>query len=153
MILRFTSKEGQFRLTVEDTTTFPEILPQIAEKLPSNTDLQSVSVSNRPGGGDARKLVELQGVSFKQVNLTWVAFPSLPSQLTMPQTRRTAVSHLQRAIYSIKRPCCSPHRWSPTERQARRCFRNALCAPRLPHRADKETLGSDQAVTAGQQIG
>jgi nuclear protein localization family protein 4 len=70
MILRFVSKEGQFRLTVEPTTTFPEILPQIAEKLPKSVDLQSVTVCNRPQGGDARRISDLQGVSFQHVNLT-----------------------------------------------------------------------------------
>ncbi|KAF2869527.1 nuclear protein localization protein 4 [Massariosphaeria phaeospora] len=70
MILRFVSKEGQFRLTVEPSTTFLEILPQIAEKLPKDADLQSVTVSNRPEGGDSRKISSLKGVSFKQVGLT-----------------------------------------------------------------------------------
>ncbi|KAH7399307.1 endoplasmic reticulum and nuclear membrane protein Npl4 [Pyrenochaeta sp. MPI-SDFR-AT-0127] len=70
MILRFVSKEGQFRLNVEPTTTFLEILPQVAEKLPKTVDIQSISVSNRPQGGDARKLTELKGVSFEQVKLS-----------------------------------------------------------------------------------
>ena len=72
MILRFVSKEGQFRLSVEPTTTFPEILPQIAEKLPKSVDIQSIGVSNRPQGGDARKIAELKGVSFNQVGLSLV---------------------------------------------------------------------------------
>ncbi|KAH3914572.1 nuclear protein localization protein [Parastagonospora nodorum] len=70
MILRFVSKEGQFRLTVQPDSTFPELLAQIAEKLPKSVDLQSVTVSNRPQGGDARKISELKGVSFKQVGLS-----------------------------------------------------------------------------------
>lgn len=70
MILRFVSKEGQFRLTVEPTTTFPEILPQVAEKLPKNVDPASIAVSNKPQGGDARKLASLKGVSFEQVRLS-----------------------------------------------------------------------------------
>jgi nuclear protein localization family protein 4 len=70
MILRFTSREGQFRLTVDPTTTFPDITPQIAEKLPKNIDIASISVSNRPHGGDARLLQTLRGVSFSQVGLT-----------------------------------------------------------------------------------
>jgi len=69
MILRFVSKEGQFRLTVEPTTTFPEILLQVAEKLPKNVDLASVAVSNKPQGGDARIFASLKGVSFEQVGL------------------------------------------------------------------------------------
>lgn len=70
MILRFVSKDGQFRLTVQPEDTFTDILPQIAEKLPKNVDIQSISVSNRPQGGDARKIADLKGVSFKQVGLS-----------------------------------------------------------------------------------
>jgi len=70
MILRFTSREGQFRLTVEPSTTFTDIVPQIAEKLPPNVDVSSITVSNKPQGGDARKLTSLKGVSFEQVGLT-----------------------------------------------------------------------------------
>jgi nuclear protein localization family protein 4 len=70
MILRFVSKEGQFRLTVEPSTTFPDIIPQVAEKLPKNVDLTSITVSNRPHGGDARQLSSLKGVTFEQVGLT-----------------------------------------------------------------------------------
>ncbi|KAF2281191.1 polyubiquitin-tagged protein recognition complex, Npl4 component [Westerdykella ornata] len=70
MILRFQSKEGQFRLNVDPATTFPEILPQIAEKLPKTTDLATLTVSNRPHGGDARLIQSLRGVSFRQVGLT-----------------------------------------------------------------------------------
>lgn len=70
MILRFVSREGQFRLTVEPTTTFTDIIPQIAEKLPSTVDIPSITVSNKPHGGDARKLSSLRGVTFKQVNLS-----------------------------------------------------------------------------------
>ncbi|KAI4631846.1 nuclear protein localization protein 4 [Alternaria ethzedia] len=70
MILRFVSKDGQFRLTVQPEDTFSSILPQVAEKLPKNVDIQSISVSNKPQGGDARKLAGLEGVSFKQVGLS-----------------------------------------------------------------------------------
>lgn len=82
MILRFASKEGQFRLNVEPTTTFPEILPQLLEKLPKNADPQSISVSNQRHGGDSRRLTDLNGVSFKQVGLMCVADPDLLSRLT-----------------------------------------------------------------------
>lgn len=94
MILRFVSKEGQFRLNVEPTTTFPEILPQVLEKLPKSVDPQSISVSNKPHGGDARQLASLKGVSFEQVGLQCVAWSCTPSQLTFFQTRSTIISQL-----------------------------------------------------------
>lgn len=70
MILRFSSREGQFRLTVEPDTSFTDIIPQIAEKLPQTVDISTLSVSNKPHGGDARLLTTLRGVSFKKVGLT-----------------------------------------------------------------------------------
>lgn len=69
MILRFVSKEGQFRLTVDAATAFPDILPQLAEKLPANVDLSSITVSNKPHGGDARALNSLKGITFAKVGL------------------------------------------------------------------------------------
>lgn len=72
MILRFVSKEGQFRLDVDPATAFPDIVPQIAEKLPANTDPSTITVNNKPQGGDARKINSLQGVTFKQVGLKYV---------------------------------------------------------------------------------
>ncbi|KAF2035869.1 NPL4-domain-containing protein [Setomelanomma holmii] len=92
MILRFVSKEGQFRLTVEPTTTFPELLPQIADKLPKSVDLQSVTVSNKPHGGDARRIAELKGVTFKQVGLSHGAqlFLDFEEQSTVSNGHSTA---------------------------------------------------------------
>ena len=69
MILRFVSRDGQFRLTVESNTTFTDIIPQVAEKLPKNIDIDSITVSNKRQGGDSRKLSILKGVTFDQVGL------------------------------------------------------------------------------------
>jgi len=57
---------------VEPTTTFPDILPQVAEKLPKNVDLTSVAVSNKPQGGDARKISSLKGVTFSRIGIKYV---------------------------------------------------------------------------------
>jgi len=70
MILRFVSRDGRFRLTVEPNTTFTEILPQVAEKLPKNVDIGSITVSNKPHGGDTMPLNKLEGVTFERVGLT-----------------------------------------------------------------------------------
>lgn len=69
MILRFVSRDGQFRLTVEPNTTFTDIIPQVAEKLPKNIDIDSITVSNKRQGGDSRKLSILKGVTFDRVGL------------------------------------------------------------------------------------
>lgn len=70
MILRFQGRDGQFRLNVQPTDEFPSLISQLADHLPKDVDLQSVTVSNRPHGGDARGLAtQLKGVTFQQVGL------------------------------------------------------------------------------------
>lgn len=69
MILRFQGRNGGFRLTVEPNDTFPSIEPQVAENLPKSVDLATVTVSNRPQGGDSRTFAQLKGVKFSQVGL------------------------------------------------------------------------------------
>jgi len=69
MLLRFQSRHGQFRLTVEPSVEFTSLLPQILEKLPQDTDPQSVKLSNKPQGGDARNVAQLKGVTIQQVGL------------------------------------------------------------------------------------
>lgn len=69
MLLRFQSRNGQFRLNAEPTTVFTDLLPQILEKLPADTDPDSVKLSNKPQGGEARKISQLKGVQIQQVGL------------------------------------------------------------------------------------
>jgi len=69
MILRFRGPDGQFRLEVDPKADFHSIISQVGEKLPSTVDLQSVKISNKPHGGDARPLSQLQGITFEQVGL------------------------------------------------------------------------------------
>jgi hypothetical protein len=54
MILRFQSRNGQFRLTVEPTTDIASVLPQVVEKLPAGTIPSSVTISPKPHGADSR---------------------------------------------------------------------------------------------------
>ncbi|KAF2187714.1 NPL4-domain-containing protein [Zopfia rhizophila CBS 207.26] len=86
MILRFVSKEGQFRLNVQPTTTFTDIIPQVAEKLPKDIDIASITVSNKPHNGDMRHLSDLKGVTFQQVGLEHGAqlFLDFQTQSTIP---------------------------------------------------------------------
>lgn len=69
MILRFQSKNGQFRLDVQETDSFPSIIGRVADQLPKDVLIDSITVANRPQGGDARTLSQLQGVSFAMVGL------------------------------------------------------------------------------------
>ena len=70
MILRFQSREGQFRLTVESNTEIPSIISDVLEKLPADTVASSVTISPKPHGADSRSIESLQGVTFGRLGLT-----------------------------------------------------------------------------------
>lgn len=69
MILRFQSRNGQFRLNVEPTTDISSVLPQVLEKLPKETVAASVTISPKPQGGDSRAMQSLKGVTFGRLGL------------------------------------------------------------------------------------
>ena len=69
MLLRFRGRDGQFRLEVDPNDAFPSLTSKIAEHLPKDVDLSTITVGNRPQGGDARRPAELKGVTFSRVGL------------------------------------------------------------------------------------
>lgn len=73
MILRFSSRIGQFRLNVEPTDDISTILPAIVEKLTPETDPSSVAISPQRGG-ESRTLESLKGVTVQKLNLVYVIF-------------------------------------------------------------------------------
>ena len=70
MILRFQSREGQFRLTVEQDTEISSVLPDVLEKLPKDVIASTVSISPKPHGADSRPIQALKGVTFGRLGLT-----------------------------------------------------------------------------------
>lgn len=70
MILRFQSRNGQFRLNVDADTDISSILPDVLEKLPKDTVASSVTISPKPHGADSRTIQSLQGVTFSRLGLT-----------------------------------------------------------------------------------
>ncbi|MCJ1252665.1 nuclear protein localization protein 4 [Lignoscripta atroalba] len=69
IILRFESKDGQFRLNVAETDQFMSLLPQILDNLPKTVDPGTLTLSNKPFGGEERLLSSLKGVSIERVGL------------------------------------------------------------------------------------
>ena len=69
MLLRFRSRDGQFRLDVSPNDDFPSLISRIAQHVPVDVELSTLTVSNRPQGGDARKPGDLKGVTFGRVGL------------------------------------------------------------------------------------
>ncbi|KAF2772108.1 polyubiquitin-tagged protein recognition complex, Npl4 component [Teratosphaeria nubilosa] len=70
MILRFQSREGQFRLNVENNTDISSILDDVRQRLPKDVIPSSITISPKPAGADSRPIESLKGVTFGRLGLT-----------------------------------------------------------------------------------
>ncbi|KAF4510584.1 hypothetical protein G6O67_002461 [Ophiocordyceps sinensis] len=69
MLLRLRGPDGMIRLTVETTTTFGDLGQKLLPQLPSTVDAASITMSNAPTGGDAKKLVDIATYKVGQIGL------------------------------------------------------------------------------------
>ena len=92
MILRFQSRNGQFRLNVEPDADIASVLPQVVEKLPAGTIPSSVTISPKPHGADSRPIQALKGVTFSKINLTHGAQVFLDFKEETPETNGHSTS-------------------------------------------------------------
>ncbi|PHH84979.1 hypothetical protein CDD83_1082 [Cordyceps sp. RAO-2017] len=69
MLLRLRGPDGMVRLTVETSTTFGELGQKLVPQLPSTVDPRSLTMSNAPTGGDAKKLMDIANFKVAQIGL------------------------------------------------------------------------------------
>jgi len=69
MIIRFQSRNGQFRLTLDADADVASTLPAVLEKLPKDTIPSTVTISPKPHGAESRAIETLQGISFARLGL------------------------------------------------------------------------------------
>ncbi|GIZ43130.1 hypothetical protein CKM354_000637000 [Cercospora kikuchii] len=69
MILRFQSRDGNFRLNVQPDQDIASILPEVLAKLPKTAVPSSIQISPKPHGGEMRPLEKMKGVTFSRIGL------------------------------------------------------------------------------------
>ncbi|KAI9745231.1 MAG: nuclear protein localization protein 4 [Claussenomyces sp. TS43310] len=69
MLLRFRGPDGTSRLSVEPTDTFAVLGEKLQEVLPPNVDLNTLTLSNQPHGGDRKKLKDIGSFKVSQIGL------------------------------------------------------------------------------------
>ncbi|KAL0938957.1 endoplasmic reticulum and nuclear membrane proteinc [Colletotrichum truncatum] len=69
MLLRLRGPDGMSRLTIDKDDTFGELGRQLLPNLPKTVDPNTITLSNAPTGGDAKKLVDIDSFKVGQIGL------------------------------------------------------------------------------------
>ncbi|KAI9891031.1 MAG: nuclear protein localization protein 4 [Vezdaea aestivalis] len=72
MILRFRGPDGTYRLTIEPQDRFESLTSKLVAKLAESgaqVDPSSITLSNKPQGGDTKRLADLTGVPIGKIGL------------------------------------------------------------------------------------
>ncbi|KAL2154012.1 hypothetical protein VTH82DRAFT_2688 [Thermothelomyces myriococcoides] len=80
MLLRLRCPDGMFRLSVEKDESFAGLISKLVPQLPSTVDTQSITLSNHPSGGDAKKIGEIARFKISQVGHGDLIFVSYKHQ-------------------------------------------------------------------------
>ncbi|KAK3372521.1 NPL4 family-domain-containing protein [Podospora didyma] len=70
MLLRLRAPDGMFRLTVEKDETFGDLGRKLLPLLPKTIDPRTITLSNHPTGGDAKKIGEIARFKIGQIGLS-----------------------------------------------------------------------------------
>ncbi|KAI9828705.1 MAG: nuclear protein localization protein 4 [Thelocarpon impressellum] len=70
MLLRFRGPDGSFRLDVSPKEQFTALQEKLLEHLPKDVDPGSITLSNKPAGGQERRLRDLKGVTIESPGLS-----------------------------------------------------------------------------------
>ncbi|KAM7189991.1 nuclear protein localization protein 4 [Naviculisporaceae sp. PSN 640] len=70
MLIRLRAPDGMFRLTVEKDDTFNDLGLQLLPKLPATVDPTTITLSNHPTGGDAKRIGEIAKFKIGQIGLS-----------------------------------------------------------------------------------
>ncbi|KAK3330396.1 NPL4 family-domain-containing protein [Apodospora peruviana] len=70
MLLRLRAPDGMFRLTVDKDDTFDDLGRQLLPQLPSTVDPKTITLSNHPSGGDAKRIGEIAKYKIGQIGLS-----------------------------------------------------------------------------------
>ncbi|KAF6808078.1 endoplasmic reticulum and nuclear membrane proteinc [Colletotrichum sojae] len=69
MLLRLRGPDGMSRLTIDKDDSFAELGRQLLPNLPKTVDPNTITLSNAPTGGDAKRLVDIASFKVGQIGL------------------------------------------------------------------------------------